>query len=220
MMGEGPVSARKVGKPDAIHPIDGDGGHHRWPAWARYLASAALLYQMAAVLTAALAGPPAFSPLELDVAKWFEAYQQLTDQGYAYRFYAPEPGATPVVTATIRYADGRPEETVRLPTRGVWPRLRYQRQLALAQHLFNDFEAARTQTGDGSKSRWALSFARHLCRSHPGSSGVSLRVQMHMIPDLREVHDALERPGGHVDLDAEEFFTVPERIGDYPCDAS
>src|SRR5262249_8139109 len=143
-----------------------------------------------------------------------------TDQGYAYRFYAPEPGATPVVTATIRYADGRPEETVRLPTRGVWPRLRYQRQLALANHLFNDFEAVRTRTGDGSQSRWALSFARHLCRSHPGASGVTLRVQMHMIPDIREVHDALERPGGHVDLDAEEFLTTPERIGDYPCDAS
>jgi hypothetical protein len=214
------LDTRKSGKIDAVSPIDEDRESRRWPAWARYLASAALLFQMAAVLTAALAGPPAFSPLELDVAKWFEAYHHFTDQGYAYRFYAPEPGATPVVTATIRYVDGRPEGTIRLPARGVWPRLRYQRQLALAQHLFDDVNAARMRMGDGSRSRWALSYARHLCRSHPGCSGVTLRVQMHMIPDSREVNEALARPGGHVDLDSEEFFTTPERIGDYPCDAS
>jgi hypothetical protein len=48
---------------------------------------------------------------------------------------------------------------------------------------------------------------------------VTLYVQMHRIPDLAEVLAARERPGGgRVDLDAEEFYTVPERIGDYSCD--
>ncbi len=44
---------------------------------------------------------------------------------------------------------------------------------------------------------------------------------MHLIPNLDRVRELLARPGGGaVDLDADEFYTTPERIGVYPCDAS
>ncbi len=95
------------------------------------LASVVLVVHFSAVLAGAF-GAGASSMLEQAAARAFSPYNNLVDQGYGYRYYAPEPGPTPVVTATLHYADGR-EEVVRLPTRGVWPRLRYQRQSGAGQ---------------------------------------------------------------------------------------
>jgi hypothetical protein len=182
--------------------------------------SVLIVFHLSALLAAALAPPPPHvSPLERGVADLFAAYYELVDQGYTYRYYAPEPPPTPVVTATLHFADGRPDESVRLPDRKAWPRLRYQRQLALAFHLFADFQEARRETGQGSRSRWARSYAKHLCRQRPGCTEVTLFAQLHLIPDLQRTHEALESggPSAHVDLDAEEYYTIPERIGDFPC---
>jgi hypothetical protein len=188
-----------------------------WPPWARRAASAVLVFHIAAVVAGALAAQPS-SPIERAAADLFGAYHQAVDQGYGYRYYAPEPGPTPVVTATVTYADGRPEETVRLPTRGVWPRLRYQRQLALANHLVADFEEARRATGDGARSAYARSYARHIAKGRPGCATVTLYAQSHLIPDPRQVRELLAA-GRPVDIDAEEYYSAPERIGEFPCDA-
>lgn len=195
------------------------GGHDAgWPVWARCLASAALGIHLAALLAAALAAPPS-SDLERAAADLFAPYLQLIDQGYAYRYYAPEPGPTPVVTARLRFEDGR-EESVRLPTRGLLPRLRYQRQLALANHLANDYGQARAATGSGRNSVWARSYARHLARTRGGRGCVSvvLSVQWHLAPEPERVAEQTSQSGRVVDLDAEEFYTAPERIGEYSCD--
>jgi hypothetical protein len=184
--------------------------------------SALLLFHLVALWVAALAPlPPYVSPLEREVAGLFAPYYDLVDQGYTYRYYAPEPPPTPVVTATIHFADGRPDETVRLPDRGAWPRLRYQRQLALAYHLFEDFQAAKREAGQGDRSHWARAYARHLGRRRPGCSEITLSARLHLVPDPQRIRAALGARGSEpVDLDAEEFYTTPERIGDYPCDAS
>lgn len=207
--------------PEPLRPEGRDaslrGGPSAWPPWLRRLVSVALVFHLAAMLAGSLAAPPA-SVLERDVVRLFAPYHQLIDQGYAYRYYAPEPGPTPVVTARVHFADGRPEVTVRLPERGVLPRLRYQRQLALANHLARDFEEARRMTGDGGKSLYARSYARHLAHVHPGASTITLHLQSHLIPDARRVAEATYH-GNAVDLDAEEFFTAPERIGEFACDA-
>jgi hypothetical protein len=146
-------------------------------------------------------------------------YYDLMDLGYAYRFYA-EPPPTPVVTATLRFGEGRPEETVRLPGRAVaGPRLRHQRQLALANALFADIQEAKQRTKDATRSRLARAYARHLCRSRPGCRSVTLHVQQHLIPDPARVREAAESPGApRFDLFDETMFTTPEWIGDYPCD--
>ena len=103
------------------------------------LVSVALLYHLAAVVAGAMGVPPS-SELERAIADGFTPYFDAMDLGYSYRFYA-EPGPTPVVTATIQYEDGRPEETVRLPGRDVaGPRMRHQRQLALANALYDDVQ--------------------------------------------------------------------------------
>lgn len=188
-----------------------------WPAWARRVVTLTIVFHVTAVLSGALSGSPS-SDLERRAAALFSAYYQAIDQGYTYRYYAPEPGPTPVVTALIRYGDGRPEETVRLPARGAWPRLRYQRQLAMANHLTADFREAQRSDGDGLHSPYAVSFARHLARSRPGCASVTLFTTDHLIPDPRQVREAAEA-GKPVDIDGEEFYTVPERIGEFPCDA-
>jgi hypothetical protein len=122
-----------------------------------------------------------------------------------------------VATATIRFAGGRPEETVRLPRQGAFPWLLRQRQLALANHLSTDAQAARFEGGDASRSRWGRSYARHLAWTHPGCSSIVLSTRLHLIPEVQRVRAILAEPGSKgVDLAAEEFFTTPERIGEYP----
>lgn len=201
---------KKVGK---IHAAYQDNQAGNWPPWSRYLVTAVILFHLGALLAGSFAKEPA-SFLEKGMAGAYAWYFQAIDQGYSYRFYAPEPGPTPVVTATIRHPDGR-EESVRLPDRKVKPRLRYQRQLALANHLV----AAHREAGaHGEASLYARSYARHLARTHPGCTTVTLFTQDHLIPMPGQVLAKVEA-GVPVDLDDEEFYTVPERIGEFPCDA-
>lgn len=211
------MGARESRKSDSI--AQGSPSPPTWPSRKRRLISALLLFHLTALGVAAASAPPA-SALERVLSSAFGRYYDLVDQGYAYRYYAPEPPPTPVVTATVRFADGRPEAIVRLPRRGLRPRLRYQRQLALAFHLFSDFDEARREAGDGGRSRWARAYARHLAKAWPGCATVTLSAQMHLIPDPLRVQQAASTPGApRLDLDAEEFYTAPERIGEYSCDA-
>jgi hypothetical protein len=189
-----------------------------WPGWARLAASIAVVLHMSAILAGALGVPPS-SRLEQAIADWFRPYYDLMDLGYSYRFYA-EPPPTPVVTATLVFGDGRSDETVRLPGRDVpGPRLRHQRQLALANALNADFQEAKRRPRDAGESRWARAYAQHLCRTRPGCRSVILHVQQHLIPDPEQVRKSIAPRGAPpFDLFAESLFTTPEWIGDYPCD--
>ena len=193
-----------------------------WPPWARRLVTAMLLFHAAAILAGVWSAPPA-SELEGAFDSIFGPYQGMIHQGFSYRYYSPEPPPTPVVTATLAFRDGRPDQVVRFPDRATWPRMLYQRELNLANWLMADVEEARRFAGDGSKSRWAQAFAAHLGRTHPGCSTVTLRNQLHLVPPLDRVRQELDHPepgAKPLDLDADEFYTTPERIGVFPCDAS
>ena len=121
---------------------EGSGPSTGWPSWARRLVTAGSSSTWRRWWPAALGVPPS-SELERRIANLFTPYHDLVDQGYAYRYYA-EPPPTPVITATLRFGDGRPDETVRLPGRSLGgPRMRHQRQLALANALFADFQEAK-----------------------------------------------------------------------------
>lgn len=215
-MGEHKGSAERAAR-DANEPEGaGDAG---WPVWARWVVTIVLVLHGVALAAAVVGSMPPSSLLQQSLARQFVPYYDIIDQGYAYHYYAPEPPATPVVVATVHFADGRPDEVVRIPERGVRPRLRYQRQLALATWLFMDYQDARMSGGDGSKSRWARSYARHLCQTRPGCASVTLHVKMHLIPDLRDVGARLESGrGSRVDIDSDEFYDVPQWIGDFTCD--
>jgi hypothetical protein len=178
--------------------------------------SALLGFHLLAMLAVAFSGAPA-SPLERSLVAPFEGYVELADLGHVHRYYAPAPPPTPVVTAELRFEDGR-AETVRLPDRGVRPRIRYQRQLALANHLFNEFRMASADPHGRRPSRWGASYARHLCDANPGCTGVTIRVQQHLVPDLVRLRAMTPGAGRRLpDVDDERFFTVPEVVGDYPC---
>jgi hypothetical protein len=191
-----------------------------WPEWARGLVTLALLYHMAAVVAGAMGVPPS-SELERRIANLFTPYHDFLDQGYAYRYYA-EPPPTPVITATLRFGDGKPNQIVRLPVRDLaGPRLRHQRQLALANALFADFEEARHLGGDHGHGRLGAAYARHLCAVHPGCTSVTLHARQHLIPDPQQVRETLAVPGaGGFNLFDESLFTTPEWIGDFACDGS
>src|SRR4051812_17811234 len=49
------VRAIKIGESDAVNPIDEDDPSRRWPPWARAVASAALIFQITAVVSGAMA---------------------------------------------------------------------------------------------------------------------------------------------------------------------
>ena len=121
-----------------------------------------LVFHLVAVISGGLAVPPS-SVLERSIADVFTPYYGLADLGYAYRFYV-EPPPTPVVTATLRFGDGRPEETVRLPGRNVpGPRMRHQRQLALANAFSWMFRRPSNVPETGRGVFWLERIARHLC---------------------------------------------------------
>jgi len=194
-----------------------------WPGWARTAATVALAVHIAAVAGGALGVPPS-SVLERRFADLFTWHHGLLDQGYAYRYYS-EPPPTPVVLATLRPADGGDDVIVRLPGREVaGPPMRRQRQLALANALFasarTDHEGHDHGPGEGDHGPgWlARSYARHLCRTHPGTASVTLKVQQHLIPTPERVLDDREDFGGRFDLFHESLFTTPRWIGDFPCD--
>src|SRR4051794_23283742 len=104
-----------------------------WPPWARWVVSGLLLIHFVGVVAVGLASPPS-SPVERALADRLIASTELIDQGHSHRYYV-DPPPTPILLARLRFADGR-EETVRLPDRKARPRLFYQRQLALAYHLY------------------------------------------------------------------------------------
>jgi len=179
--------------------------------------SFALAIHIAAVLAGAFGVPPS-SPLERAFADLFVPYFDLVDLGYSYRFYT-EPPPTPVVTATLRFGQARPDELVRLPARRLaGPAMRHQRQLALANALFRDVLETKERTGDAGGSPLARAYARHLCRSSPECRSVTLHLQHHLIPEPDVVLRATSAPGAPAyDLFDERLFTTPEWIGDFPC---
>jgi hypothetical protein len=204
---------RKRDRSDTLVTVPGT-----WPQWARVTMSCVVIFHLVAVVSGGLAVPPS-SVVERSIADVFTWYYGLVDVGYAYRFYV-EPPPTPVVTATLQFGDGRPDETVRLPGRNVpGPRMRHQRQLALANALFMDVEQARQRTGEASRSLLSRAFARHLCKTRAGCQAVTIHLQHHLIPEMEEVRQAIESTGtGRFDLFSETLFSAPERIGVYPCD--
>lgn len=202
---------------------------HPWPAWARIIISLLIAIQLVSVAAGALGEPPS-SIVERSIADLFVPYYNFTHQGASYRFYAPIPAATPVVTATLKYRDGR-EETLRIPPRrSLTPRLRFQRRLALANHLLSDVNARRRSLGleaprdladadsPALRSVWGRSYARSLCHTY-GCSSVSISIQEHRQPYPQEIANAPRRRGGRrLDLADEAFASPRIRVGEYSCD--
>ena len=210
-------------KPGKSDTIDKTGKvEATWSSLPRRLVSAAILFHASAILSGVWASYPS-SDLERSVADVFSPYNQVIDQGYSYRYFAPEPPPTPILEAKLIAADGRELETVRLPERGVSPRLRYQRQLAAARELAVSVEQSRNDPhGEGHLHPpfWAATYARHLGRRNPACVRVKLFLVLHLIPSREEIERALSDRKRPPDLDAPGSYSTPELIGEFPCDPS
>ncbi len=189
-----------------------------WPPMARRALTVLLLVHMVAVLSAEMVVEPS-SVAQKWLFRQCLPYTSLLDLDHAHRYYAPPPSSTPLVRARLRFADGRPVRVISLPDKAAWPRLRYQRGLALAYHLSADVEGDATdESGPLPPKVWASSYAHHLCDENPGCSGVTLSVVQHRLPPPERVREAVAGPGGPVlDLEAEEFFSIPEVVGELSC---
>ena len=211
-----PIEAPPIRRADAGDDAAG------WPGWAKTAVTVLLCVHVAAVVSGALGVPPS-SELERRVADLFTWHHGLLDQGYAYRYYA-EPPPTPVVLAALHRADGSPDVEIRIPEREVaGPPMRAQRQLALANALFASARPEHRhgegeEEGGPAESWLARSYASYLCRTHPGTSGVTLYLQQHLIPDPRQVLEKTRETGLRFDLFDESLLTTPRWIGDFPCD--
>lgn len=181
-----------------------------WPVWARVAVSLLLLWHVAATLVYEFNEEP-YSGLEQAVAAKFFPYLGLINEWQRHQYYAPEPPDTPIVLATIQFADGRPEKEVRLPDPGLVPRLRLQRRLAFAFNVHAEAQKAAPHL----RFR-AASYARYLCRQNPGASLITIYTQWHLIPRPEEVRRALGR-GETLDLDGRRYYSAKFVAGDYPC---
>ena len=186
-----------------------------WPTWAKVVASAAIVWLFGSLVTAELVSGPA-SPLERRVASVFERHYELTDQGVGHRFYS-DIGPTPILWAELKFGDGRPSRTIRIPARSARPRMRYQRQLALANWVFTEVRPKIDAPDTPIESVWAQSFAHYLGRREPGCSSVAIRVQLHHNPSPARLLAAARGDGPPVDPDSDEFFDPAIFVGDYPC---
>lgn len=180
-----------------------------WPVWAKGLASFALAVHLVAVLAGAFASPPA-SELEVGLFRGFLPYCQAIDQGFSYRYYAPNPSPTPVIFAEIS-REGGEKETVRIPEMpGISPRLLHQRHINLAHALMLDHHAAREA---GATSFLARSMARYLLKERGGDS-VTFFLRQHMVPPREAVARAREQ-GRPIDFEDGAFYTAPERLATF-----
>lgn len=198
-------------------PVGDEHPTRSWPAWAQILASLALLYHFAALLSGCLAAAPS-SPVEVGAYEAFRPYCDLIYQGVGYRYYSrldttvnpaqPRPWGTPVVIAEMETdAPGgvTRRETLRLPdSHPVWPRLRHQRRIDLAYHLAAD-------------PRWTASYARHLCKA-TGCDRVAIYAQAHNIPDLARIRAAADHwPANWLDLEDGSTYGPRFKLGDFRC---
>ena len=118
----------------------------------------------------------------------------------------------------MRYADGRPEEVVRLPDV-----VGAAAEISAATgpyRLYQDYLIVRcSRSTTGVPACWPSPSMRHLCQTRPGCDGVTI----HWAPIQARPRDRCIRQSlavlrrKRVDLDAKEFYDAPEWIGDYPC---
>ncbi len=180
----------------------------------------AVFLHLLIILIGAFAAPPS-SYLAQQLANKFLGYYQFFDLGQGYRFYAPRPAPTAIITAKlkIRESDSRLRyETIRIPDRKTWPRLRLQRQLAIANSLWGEYER-QVAGGDGHRHEPLLAeaFARHIGKMVPGAESVELFLHRHPSPERVEA----SLRGGQAltlkQLDDESFNTPTESLGVFPC---
>ncbi len=109
-----------------------------WSARRRSVVSLALLAYLAVVVSGPMTNPIYTEELTGPLGRFMAPFHQALYLGHGYRFFAPDPGPSHLVTYRITRADGS-ELTGRFPhPRQLWPRLIYHRWFMLSETMFEE----------------------------------------------------------------------------------
>jgi len=116
-----------------------------WSPLKRAVVSALLLLHLAAVFLPPFAFqtssvPGTGSPLAQPLMQFARPYVDALYLNHGYAFFAPDPGSSFLLRATIEFDDGRETIHRTLPDLKIdWPRLRYHRHFMLSEHFNSSF---------------------------------------------------------------------------------
>lgn len=200
-----------------------------WNPWLRAAASAAIVFHLVGVMVAPLSTPPQFagppSILGLELQRVYRPYITAMFLDHAYKFFAPNPGASHLLRYDLYFADGTKRvnrDDQILPDRlHHWPRLMYHRHFMLTEFL-NDGRppeawvpeppAPALSATAGAEALppppngapyvqpYLCGFANYLARKH-GAQRVELFYRIHLLPGTREILDGkpLTAPESYID---------------------
>lgn len=193
-----------------------------WSPARRAVVSALLVFHLAAVFLPPFAFqtssvPGTGSPLAQPLMRLVGPYADAMYLNHGYAFFAPDPGSSFLLRASIEFDDGRETIHRTLPDLSIdWPRLRYHRHFMLSEHFNGSFlpaepppeVAANPVELDFWRQRRHLYEARraaiiaHLRKKH-GAARVDLRRVEHRLLDpfeFTQSHRRIDAPETYVEL--------------------
>ncbi len=197
-----------------------------WSPGKRAVVSGLLVFHLVAVFLPPFAfetssAPGRGSPLVQPLMQFFGPYVDAAYLNHGYAFFAPDPGPSYLLRASMEFDDGRETIHRTLPDLSIdWPRLRYHRHFMLSEHFNGAYlpeEApAEVAANPDELKLWQQSrhlyearraaIIAHLKKKH-GAARVNLRRVEHRLLDPFEVMQSNRR------IDAPEtYIELPETL--------
>lgn len=190
---------------DAIDTEQSNG----WSRPVKLVVSGLIAFHILAVVLSPASTRPSSG---LSQAGWdrFQPYIELMYLDHGYRFFAPEPGPSTLISYTVNTADGK-EISGRFPDlKTTWPRLLYHRYFMLTENM-NSFAI---RDGEDFELVAPESYARHLCAKHNGET-VGLTRVTHRLPTMQMVIDEgvqLDAPASYFEESLGQFDREGKRL--------
>lgn len=159
-----------------------------------------LVFHVFAVFIAPAAMPP-ISPLLLDAHRVAMPYNDLLFQNHGYHFFAPDPGASSLISYSVPRPDDAPL-VGRFPDVSIRPRLLYHRYFMLAENLWAFDEQTQEEMLEA--------YARHFAMRHQSGQILLGRLRHEPSSILRV------QAGGRLD-DPETFSEEPLESYRFPA---
>jgi len=166
------------------------------------LLSTWLAFHVFCVFIAPGAMPPV-SPLLLDGYEIAEPYNEALFLNHGYHFFAPDPGASSLISYAVP-RDGDAPVVGRFPNTNIHPRLLYHRYFMLAENVWAFSEETQETVQQA--------YARHFAALH-NATQISLDRVLHEPSSILRI-----QAGGHLD-DPEMFEVEPIESYDFSSDA-
>ncbi|MFO1008152.1 MAG: hypothetical protein U0929_19490 [Planctomycetaceae bacterium] len=157
-----PTDAAASETPDRIHGL-----------WWKCLVSLWLCYHFAGLIVSPASIPPS-SQLVRNCWRYCGPYLQALYMNQGHHFFAPDPGASTLVSYMVERPDGTKVEG-QIPNRAISPRLLYHRHFMLTESLANIDSNSRAY------SLLVRSLARELCAEN-GGEAITLTRVTHLLP--------------------------------------